>query len=309
MNGGAQPRTNRAAIVLAGGDGTRLRDLTRRITGQYVPKQFCPLIGSSTLLEQTFDRVALAVAPEHTLTVVNLQHERFYAPLLSHLPPSRLVAQPENRGTAVAIVYALLRMAQSAPEVSVALFPCDHYIDDDAEFMRHVRYAFEAVEERPEQMILLGIVPGHPEPGYGWIECGRPVSAERARICHVRRFWEKPRPEIAAQLMAQGCLWNSFVIVARLSTLLSLVIMAKPELHAAFRSVCWEPGSGLEETKMRSLYAKLASQDFSSEILARFPANLAVLPVCGVAWSDLGEPQRVMDTLLQMGVQPRWASA
>ena len=151
MNGGAQWRSpQRAAIVLAGGDGTRLRDLTRRIAGQYIPKQFCPLIGSSTLLEQTFDRIARVVAPEHTLTVVNRRHERFYAPLLGHLPGSRLLAQPENRGTAVAISYALFRMAQSAPEASVALFPSDHYIDDDAEFMRHVEYAFEVVEERPE---------------------------------------------------------------------------------------------------------------------------------------------------------------
>lgn len=300
---------NRAAIVLAGGDGTRLRDLTRRIAGQYIPKQFCPLIGKSTLIEQTFDRVSLAVAPERTLTVVNRQHEPFYAPLLGDLPNSRLVAQPQNRGTAVAIVYALFRMAESVPETSVALFPSDHYIDDDAEFMRHVEDAFEAVEERPEQTVLLGIAPDRPETGYGWIECGRPVSGNRTRIFQVRRFWEKPRPEIAVKLMASGCLWNSFVMVARLTTLLSLVMMAKPELHAAFWAIRYELGKRLEEATVRSLYAKLAPQDFSSEILAHFPANLAVLPVWGVAWNDLGEPQRVIDTLLQLGVQPRWASA
>jgi len=310
MNGGTQRRTpNRAAIVLAGGDGTRLRDLTRRIAGQYIPKQFCPLIGSSTLLEQTFDRIARVVAPEHTLTVVNRRHERFYAPLLGHLPGSRLLAQPENRGTAVAISYALFRMAQSAPEASVALFPSDHYIDDDAEFMRHVEYAFEVVEERPEHTVLLGIAPNRPEPGYGYIECGSDFWTERTRIFQVRRFWEKPRVEIAAELMAKGCLWNSFVMVARLSTLLGLIITAKPELYSAFGLIRRELGSGLEESKIRSLYAKLAPQDFSSEILARHPANLAVLPVRGVAWSDLGEPQRVMETLLQIGVQPRWAGA
>ncbi len=309
MSGANRRTPNRAAIVLAGGDGARLRDLTRRITGRYVPKQFCPLIGSSTLLEQTLKRVSLAVTPDRTLTVLNRQHESFYAPLLGHLPASRLLAQPNNRGTAVAIVYALLRMAQSAPDASVALFPSDHYFDDDAEFMRHVEYAFEAVEERPEQTVLLGIAPQRPEPAYGWIEYGSPFSAKGAGVFEVRRFWEKPPPEIAVRLMADGCLWNSFVMVARLSTLLSLVMAAKPELHAALRPLCRESDSQVEETRARALYARLAPQDFSSEILARFPARLAVLPVCGVAWSDLGEPQRVMDTLMQMGVQPQWTTA
>jgi mannose-1-phosphate guanylyltransferase len=298
----------RAAIVLAGGDGSRLRDLTRAIAGHYVPKQFCQLIGSLTLLEQTFERVSLAVAPEHTLTVVNRAHERFYGQLLSRVPASRLVVQPGNRGTAAAIVYALLRMNQTAPEVSVALFPSDHYVDDDAEFMRHVEYAFEAVEERPEQTVLLGIAPDAPETGYGWIEYGKPV-AERELIFRVRRFWEKPPAEVALELMTRGCLWNSFVMVARLSTLLSLVIMAKPRLYAAFGPIRSQLGTALEQARAHSLYAKLGPEDFCSEILARFPINLAVLPVSGVVWSDLGEPKRVMDTMLRMGVRPRWAAA
>src|SRR5579875_1343400 len=308
MTGGAGG-TNRAAIVLAGGDGTRLRDLTCRIAGRYVPKQFCPLPGRSTLLEQTLERVSLAVAPEHTWTVVNCRHECFYAPLLRHLSRSRLVEQPDNRGTAVAILYALLRMAQIAPQAAVALFPSDHFFDDDAGFMRHVEHAFEAVEQRPEQTVLLGIEPDHPEPGYGWIERGSPLSGHQREIFRVRRFWEKPPTQIAAELMARGCLWNSFVMVGRLSTLLSLIIVAQPELYAAFRPIRAELGKRREQACVRALYTRLASHDFSAQILARHPANLAVLPVHGVAWSDLGEPQRVMETLLQIGVQPRWASA
>jgi len=41
-----------AAIILAGGNGTRLSTLARKITGTEIPKQFCPLLGSETLLEQ-----------------------------------------------------------------------------------------------------------------------------------------------------------------------------------------------------------------------------------------------------------------
>ena len=46
----------------------------------------------------------------------------------------------------------------------------------------------------------------------------------------VRRFWEKPPLPIAHRLMGAGCMWNSFVIVARLSAFLGLFLIAMPEL-------------------------------------------------------------------------------
>ena len=68
---------NRWGVILAGGDGTRLRPLTELIAGDDRPKQFCPLLGGKTLLELTRQRVARAVPAEQTLFVVTRKHERF----------------------------------------------------------------------------------------------------------------------------------------------------------------------------------------------------------------------------------------
>ena len=59
----------RWALVLAGGDGTRLKSLTRQIVGHEMPKQFCPIIGEKSLLEETLDRVSLVVAPNQTMVL------------------------------------------------------------------------------------------------------------------------------------------------------------------------------------------------------------------------------------------------
>jgi mannose-1-phosphate guanylyltransferase len=150
-----EKQVERAALILAGGDGTRLRSLTRRIAGTDLPKQFCAVLGDATLLDQTYRRVLLSILPRRTVRVVTRTHERFYAPLLAGVSESNLIVQPQNRGTASAILYGLLRLAKTAPTATVAVFPSDHYVDDDALFMQHVDLALEAVTKLPDRVVLL----------------------------------------------------------------------------------------------------------------------------------------------------------
>jgi mannose-1-phosphate guanylyltransferase len=285
----------RWAVILAGGDGVRLRPLTRAINGDDRPKQFCPVIGSETLLAQTRRRAALLVPGERTVAVVTALHERYYADALAGAGAQGVVAQPENRGTTPAILYALLRVAAEAPGAAMAMLPSDHYVSDDALFMAHVDAAFDATEARPDALVLLGITPDTPETEYGWIEPGEVLLRWAPLGLHrVRRFWEKPAAPVAERLRAAGCFWNSFVMVARVAKLLSLVQRAMPDLDAAFaplRSLIGTPG---ERDAARALYARLPASDFSRQVLVARPGDLAVLPVRGVTWSDLGHPDRVL---------------
>ena len=295
-------------LILAGGDGTRLRPLTRRITGDERPKQFCPILGRETLLDQTRRRTALLLTPERTSIMVTRAHERFYSPLLADLPACCVAVQPDNRGTAPAILYGLLRLTATAPTDPVAVFPSDHYVSDDAAFMAHVSAAFDAVCARPDLVTLLGISPETPEVEYGWVEPGDGVPGEpTGRLRRVRCFWEKPSLPTARTLLARGCLWNSFVMVGGVSAFLALIKVALPGLYAAFAAVRPRLGTPLEEEAVRRLYAGLPAANFSREVLATRPANLAVLPVRGVAWSDWGVPGRVLATLGRLGVHPEWA--
>ena len=300
----------RWGIILAGGDGTRLRSLTRAIAGDERPKQFCPILGRETLLDQTRRRAALPVPPGQTLVMLTGGHRRFYEPLLAGVPQRNLVVQPQNKGTAPAILYALLRLAAAAPTAPMAIFPSDHYVSDDARFMAHAEAAFQAVRARPETVVLLGIAPDGPEEEYGWIEPADPlIAAEPGTLSRVRRFWEKPSADVARTLWARGCLWNSFVMVGGVPAFLGLIASALPDLYEAFAAVRDALGGPGEEAALRRLYARLPESNFSREVLAARPAGLAVLPVVGVRWSDWGEPGRVLGTLARIGVRPQWAEA
>src|ERR1051325_6141247 len=111
---------NHFAIILAGGDGTRLQSMTRALTGDNRPKQFVPVIGGATLLDQTRRRVALSVMRNQTFIVVTQKHQRFYASLAQEISPDLLLQQRANKGTAPAILYALLRVAKKSPRAMVA---------------------------------------------------------------------------------------------------------------------------------------------------------------------------------------------
>lgn len=295
----------RWGLILAGGEGVRLRALTRAITGDESPKQFCALLGRETLLEQTRRRAALAIPPARTLLVLTQRHERFYRPLLAGMAPRCAVIQPEDRGTAAAILYGLRRIATVSPMGSVAIFPSDHYVSDNAVFMRHVTAAFSAAQAGPDLVVLLGIEPESAETQYGWIEGAGSISG--TPLFRVRRFVEKPSAAVARMLLERGCLWNSFVMVGRIPAFLALIRRAAPELDAAFTTVGAALSTFAERAAIRTLYARLAPVSFSDGMLAARPANLAVLPVKGVRWSDWGAPERVMGTLARLGVTPAWA--
>src|SRR4029453_1132855 len=158
------------ALILAGGDGTRLRALTRQIAGDPRPKQFCPLLDGETLLDRTRRRVDLLTPPDRQGATLPRPHEPYFRPLITDLAPDRLVVQPANRGTGAGLLYPLMRIADLAGDVPVAVFPSDHFVDDDATFVRAVAGAVDALAAAPQRVILLGIEAASPETEYGWIE-------------------------------------------------------------------------------------------------------------------------------------------
>jgi len=301
----AMQRKHEWAVVLAGGDGTRLKSLTRKITGDERPKQFCPVIGDMTLVEETQKRVASELPKERTLFLLNRLHEPYYVNILNDTPTSNLIEQPCNIGTAPAILYSVLKIAAVDPQAIVGFFPSDHYVSDNTKFMAHIRSAFETAHVGQDLVILLGVEPENPETEYGWIEPAESIHGHR-RLRRVRRFWEKPCSGLAAILQLRGCLWNSFVMIASAYALIDIIASATPALYDAFASAIPFFGTDEEPRRMKKLYALGGEINFSDRVLALVPERLTVLKVSGIKWSDLGEPKRVIASIQRTGARPLW---
>jgi mannose-1-phosphate guanylyltransferase len=292
-----------ASIVLTGGEGQRLRALTAAICGTEMFKQFCRVLGTETPLEQPLNRVRLTIPPWRTVTVLTRAHQNFYRPLLGETPPQRLAVQPENRGTTAAIMYGLGKIAAIDPRAIVAIFPSDHYFNDDQRLMCQVAIAARAAWQTPDKLVLLSVSPDGPNISYGSIQLGAIIPTfDSVPIHAVRGFWEKPTSQIARYLHGSGALLNTLVMVAQLRALVRLFQSVKPDLYRAFDAISPTMNTCLEADSVEKVYQSAPSSDFSCDILAKATANLAAFPVTDLEWSDLGEARRVHFARQKLGL-------
>jgi mannose-1-phosphate guanylyltransferase len=294
---------NTWAMVLAAGDGNRLRSLTTDRDGVAVPKQFCSLRGGRSLLHETLDRGLAIAGRERTVAIVADAHYRWWSPLAgAELPAANLVAQPRNRGTGNGILLPLLHIVNRDPDARVVILPSDHFVRREGVLRAHVRRAARELGRYEREIVLLGIAPEEPDPELGWVE---PAADDGAGFRTVARFVEKPAVDVARELQRRGGLWNSFIMAARAQALLDLYATSFPEVVMAMVGAMRADAEGWSSGGLRDLYDDLPDIDFSRHVIAGAEARLRLLPVPACGWSDLGTPERVARTLTRLAPPAR----
>lgn len=286
------------ALVLAGGDGTRLQSLTRMASGIAVPKQFCSLGHSGSLLHDAVTRASLVTSAERTAVVVSEHHRRWWQGLDLQIPARNLFSQPGNRGTAQGILLPLLRILHRDPEASLLVLPSDHYVSNELVLAASLRETMREVIRTPAGILLLGMVAEEADPELGYI-----VADNTAEVSAVRDFVEKPDVTIARALIARGGVWNSFIFAANGQTLLRRFEQSCPDLVGEMRHIVASAPAAAQMARLAELYARSPSIDFSRDILQRSSDSLRVLRVPQCGWSDLGTPPRVIETLQRIKSQ------
>lgn len=277
------------AIVLAGGSGTRLADLTADDAGETVPKQYCSLDGRTTLIAQTILRAGTVVDVKRVTAIVADGHLQYWEPSLRDMATENIVVQPCNRGTALGILLPTMRIAARDPDARILILPSDHYVADEPVLERSMRDALSAVQEDPTGVALLGIEADEADPELGYIVAEDELGT---RLRRVHRFVEKPPVPQARQLIREGALWNSFILVGRARSLIQLISQRYPDVVQKLGAVALHDEAGL-----RTLYRDLPEVDFSRHIATGQEHRLATLGVPRCGWSDLGTPNRLAQTL------------
>lgn len=301
-------RTDFWAVVLAGGEGVRLRPLVRSALGDERPKQYVPIFGGRTLLGQTLDRVGIGFPVDRTIVVTMERHAAYTAEEFTGAPHPHIFAQPADRGTAAAILAPTSEIARRNPEATVAVFPSDHYIPSGHPFIAHVAEVGTWIDAHPDRIVLLGAQATEPEVEYGWIEPGEQLGdMTTGPIRAVRQFWEKPSLARAERCLRAGHLWNTSVVIGKAEALLKAGRQGTPEIIDALAEATPSAGIGDHARALQHAYERMPKANFSRSVLEACPDSLAVARLPRLAWTDLGSPRRVMEVMDHLGIRPPWA--
>jgi mannose-1-phosphate guanylyltransferase len=267
-------------VIMAGGRGTRFWPLSRTSK----PKQLLPLAGEVSLLRQTYERVVPLVGPERVLVVTSGDLADPIRAQLPELPPAQVIAEPVGRNTAPCAVLGVGLAARLAPGEPVALLPADHAIGDADLFRQQLAAAFAHAAAAGE-VVTFGIVPTHPETGYGYLETSpdEGPGGLRAGVAFV----EKPdRARAEAYLRGGRHFWNSGIFVWGADTFRAAAAAHVPQLVASLEPVLAAWGTKTFAPALAAAYDHCPAVSIDVAVMEKL-GGFAVLPA-RFSWSDLG---------------------
>lgn len=275
-------------VIMAGGNGSRLWPLSRQLN----PKQFLALADTQlTMLQATIERLAGLDVAQPQL-ICNEQHRFLAAEQLRQLgiDNANILLEPVGRNTAPAIALAALRATADEADPVLLVLAADHLIADVAAFQASILAALPLAQAG--KLVTFGIVPSHPETGYGYIEQGAVVEGGGYA---VSRFVEKPDLATAESYLASGrYLWNSGMFMFRASRFLQELEVYRPDILAACRAALVGGAQDLHFTRVDAA-AFAACPDESIDYAVMEKTDAAVVVPLDAGWSDIGSWSALWD--------------
>lgn len=282
-------------LALAGGEGVRLTDYVERRFGRRIPKQYCCLLGSRSMLEHTLERMNKITPPSRTLTVIGAHHGDFAYPQLAG-KSDHVLRQPSARDTGLALYTALAMIRRWTPNAIVAITPTDHYVAPSAGYVEQVQAARAVAARMRDQVVILGVAPSEPDPELGYLSLGDRLT-EVPEVRQVVGFVEKPSVPRAQRLCERGALWNTMVTCGSVDALWELGRATEPQLLDILDSLVPLVGTPDEADAIEYIYRAYLPVSFSRDMLERAPRRLCAMELCGIEWSDWGRPERIETVL------------
>ena len=267
-------------VLLSGGVGSRLWPVSR----ESHPKQFLPLAGELTMLQETLQRTA-GLDAAGPLVVCNEEHRFMVAEQLRQLQldASGLILEPAGRNTAPAVALAALHALKTDADALLLVLPADHLIQDVEEFVAAIGKALPVA--RAGRLMTFGVVPTSPETGYGYIQCG---DAEGEGLFALNRFVEKPDASTAEQYLSSGdYLWNSGMFLLSAQLYLSELDKHAPEMLNRCREAMQAASSDLDFVRPDAeIFARCPADSIDYAVMEKTRLGGVVALDCG--WSDVG---------------------
>jgi len=267
------------AVIMAGGRGERFWPLST----SKLPKPFIPLLGASSLLQDTVARILSIVPLQNILISIGASHFEIAREQLPHIPLKNFIVEPIGRDTAACIGFCALHIEQRDPDAVLLVLPADHFVDNPNAYVKTLK---AGIEQLPGSSgIVFGIKPDRPETGYGYILVEE--QSTPADSLPVVKFVEKPDAERAKQFFASGnYFWNSGMFLWKNSTLLELFRIHMPVFHKELCNLRLLLRGNGSSTEISRIFSSLPRISIDFGIMEK-TSGLRLVPAQFI-WDDIG---------------------
>ena len=270
-------------VILSGGVGSRLWPLSR----EYYPKQLLALVGDNTLLQDTSSRLKGLPQLDKPIVVCNEVHRFLVAEQLREIgqPAQRIILEPVGRNTAPAVAIAAFHALIHDKDATLLVLPADHVIKQAETFRQVVAEAYPLAQE--DSLVTFGIVPSHPETGYGYIKT-EDVLIPDTEAFKVAQFVEKPDLETAQRYVESGdYYWNSGMFMFKAQRFLQELQKFNPDMYGACRQAVENAIEDIDFLRLDEAAFKLSPSDSIDYAVMEKTQDAVVLPL-DAGWSDVG---------------------
>ena len=277
-------------MILAGGRGKRLWPCSR----EAMPKQFIDFFGTGrTQLQATYDRIVKMLPIDHIYVCTCREYLEMSREQLPDVPERNFIVEPINRNTAPSVAWAAMRILKREPEANVIVLPSDQMVLNEASFTHSVELGFSYVAEN-DVLMVMGVKPTRPEPGYGYIQMGD-LSC-KPEVYAVKSFTEKPEREFATMFMNSGeFYWNTGIFLSKVSHLLKSFEQIFPDVLRKLRYERIEYTYEEEMEFVAKNYPRYPNLSIDYAILEQC-RNVFVMQ-CDFGWADLGTWHAIYESM------------
>lgn len=281
------------AVIMAGGRGERFWP----ISTDDAPKPFVRIVDNKSLIQLTVERINSFLPPERIYVVLGRRHLPVAKKQLDSLPEENFIVEPEGRDTAACIGFSAIHLLSKAKDGVMITLPADHFVVDVERFnetlINGVRFA-----KRGDYLITIGIKPGRPETGYGYIRAYEVTDRYNDINCYrVERFVEKPDFNTALEYLKDGnYYWNAGIFVWRIDSILKSIKIHMPELFSGLMKIKVYLDRG-EDDKIEEIYSNFEKKSIDYGVMEK--ASNVLMLKGDFVWDDIGTWQallRVMKT-------------
>jgi len=274
-------------VILAGGSGTRLWPLSRKLH----PKQFIELIGETTLFQEAILRLPELV--EKPLVICNEEHRFLTAEQLRQIDrsASSIILEPVGKNTAPAIALAALKSINNNENVILLVLSADHLIQDVGKFHQAIESAKKQAEKN--KLVAFGIVPKSVETSFGYIKGD--VSQDEDYY-NIDEFVEKPDYKTAQKYVDSGkYFWNSGMFMFKASVYLDELDKYEPEILSACRRSYQTEFHDLDFIRLnKDEFLRCPSQSIDYAVMEK--TKDAVMVELDASWNDVGSWSALWDS-------------